>query len=185
MTDITLCLTPRIIEDACHNEKVAFLGHVGTHFDVMNKVFPLLYTEREAVVFDVSHVGNGEISTNHIDMSLIESGMFVIFATGFIEKEGYATPRYFREHPTLSIQLIKKLIEKGIALIGVDFAGIRRGTEHTPTDQLCADNGVFVIENLCNLLTLLNGETTKRCHVHTYPINITDMSGLPCRVVVD
>ena len=42
-----------------------------------------------------------------------------------------------------------------ISMIGVDFAGIRRGKEHTPKDQYCADRGVFVVENLCGLSRLL------------------------------
>lgn len=51
--------------------------------------------------------------------------MFVIFYISFIERENYETKVYFTERPQLSDELIK--------------------------DQYCADRGVFVIENLCNL----------------------------------
>ena len=55
--------------------------------------------------------------------------------------------------------------------------------EHTPMDQYCADRGVFIIENLCNLSGVLkNGNTFI---ANTYPMNYAEMTGLPCRVVVD
>lgn len=181
LIDITLKITPKMVTDAQGNEKKAFVGHLGTHFDVMDKEFPLNYTERGAVLFDVSHVENREIDTADIDFSRIEKGMFVALYTGFLEKEGYGTAVYFQEHPVLSYALIDALVEKEIAIIGVDFAGIRRGSEHPPADQKCADHGVFVVENLCNLRAVMErGETFTAC---TYPLNYTDMTGLPCRVV--
>lgn len=185
MTDITICVTPKMVKDAQGNEKKAFTGHLGTHFDVMNKVFPLAYTELEGIVFDVSHVGNGEISSADVDLTMVAEGMFVIFATGFVEQVGYGGHVYFHEHPTLSMELIDKLLDKRISIIGVDFAGVRRGAEHTPTDQYCADRDVFVVENLCNLGSVLQGRKSTSCHLHTYPMNFSDMTGLPCRVVAE
>ena len=106
--------------------------------------------------------------------------MFIAFYTGFIEKEGYGTPRYFREHPQLSNELIDFLLQKNISIIGVDFAGVRRGAEHVPADQYCADRGVFVVENLCCLDALLSADAFTVC---TYPLNAQGMTGLPCRVI--
>jgi len=63
------------------------------------------------------------------------------------------------------------------------FAGVRRGREHTPKDQELADTGVFVIENLCNLAAILDGKESETFIANTYPVNYTDMTGLPCRVV--
>ena len=40
-------------KDAQGNLKKALTGHLGTHFDVMNREFPLEYIRRQAVVFDV------------------------------------------------------------------------------------------------------------------------------------
>jgi kynurenine formamidase len=52
--------------------------------------------------------------------------------------------------------LIAYLMEKEIQLIGIDYAGLRRGgKEHVPADRLGADHGVFVIENLCGLKEIL------------------------------
>ena len=180
LIDITLRITPKMVTDAQGNEKKALAGHLGTHFDVMNKEFPLEYTRRRAVVFDVSAVKDRDIDVADIELSKVGKDMFVAFYTGFIEKEGYGGKAYFTGHPQLSNELIDALLVKEVSIIGVDFAGVRRGKEHTPKDQYCADHGVFIIENLCNLKAVI-GE----CIIHTYPMNYAEMTGLPCRVVAE
>ncbi|MDO9120287.1 MAG: cyclase family protein [Anaerolineaceae bacterium] len=185
LIDITLLVTPEMIEAAHGNEQKSFSGHMGTHFDVMNKVFPLENLKRSAVVFDVSKIEDREISLEDVDLNLIESGMFVAFYSGFIEKVGYGGKVYFSEHPQLSDTLIDALLERHVSIIGVDFAGVRRGSEHTPKDQYCADCGVFIVENLCNLNEVLQGKPFARFTANTYPIKYADMTGLPCRVVAE
>lgn len=183
MLDITLKITPKMVTDAQGNERKALVGHLGTHFDVMNKEFPLEYTRRNAIVFDVSDVADRDIDIDGIDLSKVHSDMFVVFYTGYIEKIGYGGKVYFTEHPQLSDALIDALLEKHISIIGVDFAGVRRGKEHTPKDQYCADRGVFIVENLCNLKSVV--DMGSKCVINTYPMNYTEMTGLPCRVVAE
>ncbi len=181
--DITLKITPKMVTDAQGNEKKALVGHLGTHFDVMNKEFLLDYTKRDGIVFDVSGVQDRDIEIDDIDLNQVKNDMFVAFYTGFIEKEGYGSRRYFSEHPQLSNELLEALLQKQISIIGIDFAGVRRGKEHTPMDQHCADQGVFIIENLCNLGNVLKNKATFTAH--TYPMNYAEMTGLPCRVVAE
>lgn len=183
--DITLLVTPEMIDAAHGNEQKSFTGHLGTHFDVMNKEFPLENLRRKAVVFDVSKVGDRDIAIGDIDLNIIESGMFVAFYSGFIEKVGYGSKVYFSEHPQLSDELIDTLLDRHITIIGVDFAGVRRGAEHTPKDQYCADRGVFIVENLCNLLEVLQDKYFASFTANTYPIKYASMTGLPCRVVAE
>lgn len=183
LIDITLKITPKMAKDAQGNEKKALVGHLGTHFDVMNKEFPLEYTRRKGIIFDVSNITERDIEITDIDLSKVKNNMFVAFYTGFIEAEGYGTKHYFSEHPQLSDNLIDALLEKKISMIGIDFAGVRRGKEHTPKDQYCADRGTFIIENLCNLKTL--AQQTEYFTANTYPMNYADMTGLPCRVVAE
>lgn len=181
--DITLKITPKMATDAQGNEKKALVGHLGTHFDVMNQEFPLDYTERNGIVFDVSGVQGRDIEMADVDLDQIKKDMFVAFYTGFIEKEGYGSKRYFSEHPQFSNELLEALLQKQISMIGIDFAGVRRGKEHSPMDQHCADRGVFIIENLCNLENVLkNGGIFI---AHAYPMNYAEMTGLPCRVVAE
>lgn len=183
--DLTLAVTPHMTEDALGNSRIAANGHLGTHFDVMNKQFPLEYTELKGIVFDIEHNGQNETKPEDINLSEVEEGMFVAFHSHFIEKEGYGSKVYFKEHPQLSAQLIDELIARKVAIIGIDFAGVRRGKEHTPTDQRCADEGIFIVENLCYLDLILKGKTSATFRAHTYPMNYTNLTGLPCRVVAD
>lgn len=183
LIDLTLKITPKIAAEAKGNENKALVGHLGTHFDVMNKEFPLEYTKRNAVVFDVRKVKDRDIASCDIDISRVEKDMFVMFCTGYISKNEYGSKTYFSEHPQLSDELIEKLLERGVSMIGVDCGGIRRGKEHTPADRRCADRGAFVIENLCNLEKLCDMEKTFT--VNTYPMNFTELSGLPCRVIAE
>lgn len=184
--DLTLKITPQLIQNAQGSEVNLLTnnGHIGTHFDVMDKEFPLEYVERPGIVFDVSRVGTErEIAAGDIDLSRVGVDMFVTFYSGFIEAHEYGTQAYFSGHPHLAVDLIEELLERKISIIGVDFAGVRRGKEHTPMDQRCADRGVFVIENLCNMQAILNGAPSALFTANTYPIHFTNMSGLPCRVV--
>jgi len=183
LIDITLKITPKMTADAGENGSGAPVGHMGTHFDVMDKEFPLEYTRRRGIVFDVSAVGDREIGEADIDLNAVEEGMFVAFYTGFIEAEGYGSRTYFKEHPQLSHELIDALVDKEISIIGVDFAGIRRGKEHIPKDQFCADHGVFVIENLCGMKAV--AEAGGCFTAHTYPMSFEGLTGLPCRVIAE
>lgn len=113
--------------DTSHYEKgtqrMVSYGHVGTHFDVMDKEFPLDFTERDAVVFDVSAVIERDITEDDVDLSLVKEGFFVAFYSGFIEKVAYGTEQYFEAHPQLSYALIDRLLERKISITGLILPG--------------------------------------------------------------
>ena len=110
---------------------------------------------------------------------------FVIFHTGYLKEKKYGSPEYFQNHPELADTLITCLINKKVSMIGIDAAGIRKPAEHHRADQYCADNGVFVIDNLANLDKLLAAANGQSFVVHTYPVNYEGLTGLPCRVVAE
>lgn len=181
MIDITLQVTPDMLSSAWENTSKSLVGHLGTHFDVMDKEFPLEYTELEAVVFDVSSIRGRDIDEKDINLDLVKKNMFVAFHTAFINEVEYGTSEYFKTHPQLSNRLIDALLDKNISIIGIDAGGIRRGKEHTPADQKCADRGVFVIENLCDLESVL--AVNSKFIASTYPMRVSGITGLPCRVI--
>ena len=181
LLDITLPVTPEMLGTAWKHTDKSLVGHLGTHFDVMDQEFPLEYTRRKAVVFDVSNIRGRDIEIADIDLGLVEKDMFVAFCTGFVREVAYGIPSYFKEHPQLSQELIETLIRKEISVIGVDCAGIRRTPEHVPTDRRCAEHGVFVVENLWDLETVL--AAGGRFTAHTYPMRFLGITGIPCRVV--
>lgn len=183
LIDLTLTVTPQMARASQETLKTALAGHLGTHFDVMDQIFPLEYTERKAVVFDISSIKDREIEPSDIEMDQIEEGMFVAFYSGFIEEEEYGTQRYFKEHPQLSEELLEVLLQKRISIIGIDFSGVRRGKEHIPMDQRCANQGVFVVENLCGLQEVV--KAGKRFTARTFPMHLTGLTGLPCRVIAE
>ena len=183
LIDVTLGITPEMSQTAQANQDQSLVGHLGTHFDVMNKAFPLDYTRRQGIVFDVRDVTDREITPEDVDLSCVEPGMFVAFCTGYGDKEAYGTKTYFSAHPQLSQTLIRALVERGVSIIGVDCAGIRRGAEHVPADQFCADHGAFVIENMSDPQSVL--VSGGRFIAHTYPMRYTGVTGLPCRVIAE
>lgn len=183
LIDISLKITAEMLIWAKEKEKPSLLGHLGTHFDAMDEAFPLEYTKRKGIVFDVSFIGQGEIECGHIALSEVEKDMFVAFYSGYIEQVPYGEKGYFSQHPTLSKELIDALLERGVSVIGLDFAGVRRGEEHTPTDAYCAERGTFIVENLVNLKSVL--EKGGRFTAHTYPLNFSGITGMPCRVIAE
>ncbi len=103
LIDITLKITPKMITAAQGNEKKALVGHLGTHFDVMNKEFPLEYTRRKGVVFDVSEVTDRDIDVCDIDHDKVESDLFVSFIQALLKKSVTAA-RYISPN-TLSCRM--------------------------------------------------------------------------------
>lgn len=183
LIDVTLKVTPEMRNSAPEKNDKSLVGHLGTHFDVMDKEFPLEYTKRNGILFDVSKIRSRDIDLSDIDMKRVEKGQFVAFYTGYIDEVPYGTKDYFKAHPELSPKLIDALLKKEISIIGVDCSGIRRSKEHTPADKLCADHNVFVVENLCGLGRLLSAG--ENFIAHTYPINHSGITGLPCRVIAE
>ncbi|MFO7814725.1 MAG: hypothetical protein R6V14_03115 [Halanaerobiales bacterium] len=93
--DLTLEITPEIRAKAQQNQDRTIGGHLGTHFDVMDKKFPLEYLERDGIVFDVSSIKNRDIKINDIKLEKVKTDMFVAFYTNFIEEIGYGEKKYF------------------------------------------------------------------------------------------
>ncbi len=183
LIDITLPITQKMSEDAKKNQNKALEGHLGTHFDVMDKEFPLEYTKRQGVIFDVSKSCDRDIEIADIDIEKVKPGMFVAFYSGYIEKTDYSAPGYFKNHPQLAVSLIEALAKRKISIIALDFGGIRRTLEHIPMDQYLADQNIFVVENLCNMGKIL--EKTEYFTANTYPLKCQGVTGLPCRVICE
>lgn len=186
--DLTYELTKKKIEDATKNfsdrdKALVSTGHLGTHFDVMGKNFPLDFTETEGIIFDVSKIED-EIEIADIEFEKIQEKNFVLFYTGVSEKFDYGSDDYNTFFPQLSWNLIEELAKKKISMIGVDMRGIRKGEEHSKADNFFAQHGIFIVENLVNLHKLIEFKD-KKFIVHTYPVNWKGFSGLPSRVIAE
>ncbi len=81
--DITLEITPAIVDNARKRLHSPHMDHFGTHFDVMDKTFPLDYVERQGIFFDINHIWEREVTTADIDLDKVKADMFVGFYSGF------------------------------------------------------------------------------------------------------
>ena len=164
--------------------KIIDAGHAGTHFDVMDKSFPLEKFKTRGKVIDISHIRDREIEVADLGDVRIEKDDFVIFHSGWVGQLGYdIIDEYIHKSAELSDDLVHHLIEAGVSLIGVDAAGAQPPKKHPAVDQYCADHGVFIIENLNNVDKLL--DIPQPFTVYTAPLNRVDLTGLPCRVLVE
>ncbi|HLR35207.1 MAG TPA: cyclase family protein [Tissierellales bacterium] len=187
--DLTVPINKRawnkIIDRTSTDKSFNKFGHIGTHFDLMDKKFNLENFIRPGKIFDVSSIKNRDIETSDINTKEILEKDFVIFYTEHLKENSYGTDNYFQTYPNLSKKLVKFLIKKKVSLIGIDTPGIRQAKEHREIDQYCADNNVFIVENLNNLDLLLKETKDREFLLYTFPINLEDVSGLPCRVIAE
>ena len=158
-------------------------GHIGTHFDVMDKAWPFKSFRTNGKLFDVSHIQDREVEDTDLQGQTIEEGDTVILHTGLMKRMGY-NAEYAMESANLSDAAIDYLIAKRISIIGVDANGAQKPAKHMWVDQRCSDNDVFIVENLDKMQPLLD-HAPKPFVVYTAPVQRTDLSGLPCRMVVD
>lgn len=80
LIDMTLEFTPQMLADSGNSGNQSLTGHLGTHFDVMDKTFPLEYTRRRGIVWDARHVKGRDISVVDVDLEQVsaERGTFVM-----------------------------------------------------------------------------------------------------------
>ncbi len=181
--DLTLPLDAADWQSVVEKRSITAFGHIGTHIDIRGKEFPIEYCVRPGRTFDVRNVLDREIDISDLAADVIEPGDCVLFFTGFSSEKSYGSDEYSENHPELSRELVRLLVERNVSLIGIDAAGIRRGKEHAQTDQFCAEHGVFVIENLVHLELLWNERANGMVTVYTFPLALKGSTGLPCRIV--
>jgi kynurenine formamidase len=183
LIDLTLPITPervKFIEAQGHAPE----GHICTHFDVMNKEFPLESFRTRGRLIDISALRDREIEIADIESHGISEGDTVIFHTGYMDELGYDNAAYWRRSAELSDAAVGYLLDRRIRLIAIDAAGAQKPKKHKDVDQLCADNGVFIVENLDNVKALL-GRDHRDFTVFTAPLKHVGYTGLPCRVIVE
>lgn len=160
-------------------------GHIGTHFDVMDKKFSIDNAITKGRVFDISGLNHEKVMPEDIDLNSVQPHEFIMFYTGILKKYGYGTKEYFSTYIELSDELVEALIEKNINFIGVDMAGAKKPADHPRVDQYCADHGIFIIENLNHLDLLLKETNGNPFTAYTFPVNMEGFTGLPCRIIAE
>lgn len=180
--DLTLGLSPEHYSSI--DQTGSREGHIGTHFDIMDKAFPLESFRTAGRVIDVSHIEGREVEVADLDGYDIGEGDMVIFYTGQVEAYGYGTPAYYQHSVNLSDAVIHHLVERKVRLIGADAAGVQKPKKHEAVDRFCAERNIFIVENLDNLKALM-AAAKDGFTVYTAPTKRTGLSGLPCRVLAE
>lgn len=83
---------------------VAKFGHIGTHFDAMDKKFSLENTERNGKLFDVSHVKGRDIEAGDIHIDEITEHDFIMFYTGYLKEKSMELPNIVKAIPNYQMR---------------------------------------------------------------------------------
>ncbi|WP_315077422.1 cyclase family protein [uncultured Clostridium sp.] len=125
--------------------------HIGTHIDCYNLSSIELPSEIDVSVIDARNIDIIDIGI--LDNVSIKKDSFVIFRTGYLENYGYGSGEYFNSesNPYLTDELVDKLLDSNVKLIGIDLSGIQHGKHHLAIDKYVENREAYVIENICNL----------------------------------
>jgi kynurenine formamidase len=118
---------------------------------------------------------DGVIHPRHLEPneeSLVETRR-VILDTGWHRR--WKSDNYFTEHPVLTGETARYLVERGVLLIGVDFPSVDR--EPFPAHLELLGSGVLIVENL----TRLDEIAAPRFDFHAAPLKIVGRDGSPVR----
>ncbi|AVP64621.1 cyclase [Clostridium botulinum] len=125
--------------------------HIGTHIDCYNLSKIELPSKIDVKIIDVRNLDIIDIDI--LDNISIKEGSFVIFRTGYLENYRYGSEEYFnsKSSPYLTNDLVDKLLDFNVKLIGIDLSGIQYGKHHVAIDKYVENKGAYVVENICNL----------------------------------
>jgi kynurenine formamidase len=113
-------------------------------------------------------------------LGTVYPGDRLLFRTGWSKRAG--TPAYRDELPRISIDLAVWLVEREVALIGVEppsVADVNNITELTEVHQTLFRGGVVIVEGLANLDRLTQPEV----EFIALPLNIVGGDGCPVRAI--
>ena len=124
-------------------------------------------------MFDCS--GNSEIDLTPDERSQIIKGDIVLVRTGMDEKWG--TDSYYEDYPVVTESLVDFLVERQIAIFGVDSPGPDKYPY--PAHVKFFGANICILENLCNLRPLVGQDNVE---VFAFPLKLNADSS-PVRAV--
>lgn len=137
-----------------------FLGsHSGTHIDTplhfykngrdLNQIAMQRFIG-SAIKLKLAKVGQElHFQAHQLDKLKLQAPSWILIATGF--DSHWREPRYFSEHPCLSIAAAQQLVDLGIGGIGIDCPSVDAPDGDYPVHRLLLSNDFLILENLTNL----------------------------------
>lgn len=156
--------------------------HTGTHIDAPLHFIPggqavdgisLSRLIRPVRVFDYTQVSEA-IMPKHLDESQIGRGDFVLFKTRNSLEEILETDFVF-----ISSKAAERLVELGVAGVGVDALGVERDQADHGTHRALLGAGVIIIEGL-RLAEVVEGDYW----MIAAPLKISNVEAAPARVLL-
>jgi arylformamidase len=166
----------------CHMQ----LGnHTGTHIDYPAHVIKEGKTSSD---FSIDHlIGSGiiikvpdtekSITKSFITEQSIMNSDIVFFKTANskLSKQDKFKDNYVYIEP----EAAEELLRKQVRIIGIDYISVDKyDAEDLPVHKSLLSNEVLIVEGL-----ELNNAPIGRCEIYIMPLNISNMDGLPVRVV--
>ncbi len=157
--------------------------HVGTHMDApLHMVeggalicdFPIEKFQNRGVLIDARNVKI--IDRDILENYNIRENDTVLIWTDWDKK--FRDHDYFKDWPHMTVAFAQTLVDKKIALIGMDTLGPDPICDDFPVHKTFLPNNVLIIENMTNL-GVLNG---KEVIIHAYPMKYK-ADAAPVRVV--
>lgn len=149
-----------IISEHGHNSFCLHSGmHAGTHMDAPLHMIPdgaylsdIPVTQffGRGVLIDAR--GQQEITESLLDGVLLERGDIVLILTGWYKY--FRKPDYYKDFPQVSPAFAERLVEIGVAIVGLDTPAPDRWP--FPVHKILLSQNVLLIENVNNLEELLH-----------------------------
>ncbi len=192
MRGVSISTAKTIVNDGWNATTLELYSHCGTHMDAPVHFVPdadtidqqdLSVCVGPALVIDLAPAKSAELITvEHLTRyaDQILPGSRLLLRTDW--HKTYGTDDYRNALPRISIELAHWLVQKQVAMIGVEppsVADVNNKTEVTDVHQTLFNGGVLIIEGLVNL------DQLKQPVVHFIglPLKITGGDGSPIRAI--
>lgn len=192
MRGVDISPAKTIENDGWNATTLSLYSHCGTHMDAPIHFVPggktieqqdLSVCVGDALVLDLTPVEPAELITvEHLDpwREQIGAGCRLLFRTDWYKR--YGTDDYRDKLPRISIELAHWLVEKKVAMIGVEppsVADVNNPTELTDVHQTLFRGNVLIVEGLANL-----DQVSQPCvQFIGLPLKISGGDGTPIRAI--
>jgi arylformamidase len=191
--EFTFILTPDNYPSNSHRYagKVALFNHGGTHLDsplhynyfgsqkTIDQV-PAEVLVGPCVVLRFYDKGNLEtISAADLEKAAQGQnlkGKRLLILTGYTDRN-WEREDYFSVSPYLTEDAGQWMVDKGVALVGIDFQTDKPGDGSFPAHNVLLRNEVYILEYLCNCSSVPD-----QCLLVVAPLKLKGMEASTCRV---
>ncbi len=192
MRGVSVVPAKTIEVDGWNATTLSLYSHCGTHMDAPRHFIEgaagidaqmLDVCSGPAKVLDLTPVGPRELITvERLGRwaNGIGRGDRLLFRTDWHRR--YGTSAYRDELPRISVELARWLVEKGVALIGVEppsVADVNNILELTEVHRILFEGNVVVVEGLANLDQITQGEV----EFTALPLKVVGGDGTPVRAI--